>query len=132
LQLFPFSHATFRATSIKYFAKRRSLIKKHALELFQYSSVFFDNRIELNSDLKAIVEMTLSNISPQLHAKLFNCQETLCTVELAKCTVEWTLCIVELAKTSCTSFLANCQATSCTSFSMLRKLSVKDRQYLAL
>ena len=118
MQLFPFSHATFRATSIKYFAKRRSLIKKHALELFQYSSVFFDNRIELNSDLKAIVEMTLSNISPQLHAKLFNCQETLCTVELAK--------------TSCTSFLANCQATSCTSFSMLRKLSVKDRQYLAL
>ena len=53
--------------------------KKHALELFQYSSVLFDNRIELNSDLKAIVEMTRSNISPQLHAKLLNCQATSCT-----------------------------------------------------
>jgi len=47
--------------------------KKHALELFQYSSVLFDNRIELNSDLTPIVEMTRSNISPQLHAKLLNC-----------------------------------------------------------
>jgi len=28
------------------------------LELFQYSSVLFDNRFELNNDLKAIVEMT--------------------------------------------------------------------------
>jgi len=53
--------------------------KKNALELFQYSSVLFDNRIELNSDLKAIVEMTPSNISPQLHAKLLNCQITSCT-----------------------------------------------------
>jgi len=78
---------------------------KHSLELFQYSSVLFDNRIELNSDPKAVVEMTRSNISPQLHAKLFNCQ-----------------------------------ATSCTSFSMLRKLLAKDRhvsqgnawKYLAL
>jgi len=26
MQLFPFSHATFRATSVKYFAKCRSLI----------------------------------------------------------------------------------------------------------
>ena len=58
--------------------------KKHALELFQYSSVLFDNRIELNSDLKVIVEMTRSNISPQQHAKLLNCQATSCTVELAK------------------------------------------------
>ena len=47
--------------------------------LFQYSSVLFDNRIKLNSDLKAIVEMTPSNISPQLHAKLLNCQTTSCT-----------------------------------------------------
>jgi len=68
--------------------------KKHALELFQYSSVLFDNRIELNSDLKAIVEPTRPNISPQLHAELFHCQET-----------------------------------SCTSFSMLRKLLVKDRHF---
>jgi len=58
--------------------------KKHTLELFQYSSVLFDNRIELNSDQKAIVEMTRSNISPQLHAKLLDCQATSCTVELAK------------------------------------------------
>jgi len=59
-------------------------LKKHALELFQYSSVLFDNRIELNSDLKAIVEMTRPNISRQLHSKLLNCQVTSCTVELAK------------------------------------------------
>jgi len=38
--------------------------------------------------------MTRSNISPQLHAKLLNCQ-----------------------------------TTSCTSFSMLRKLMVKDRHF---
>jgi len=43
-----------------------------------------NNRIELNSDLKAIVEMTRSNISPQLHAKLLNCQASSCTMELAK------------------------------------------------
>ena len=58
--------------------------KKHALELFQYSSVLFHNRIELNSDLKAIVDMTRSHISPQLYAKLLNRQETSCTVELTK------------------------------------------------
>jgi len=58
--------------------------KKHALEIFLYSSVLFDNRIELNSDLKVIVEMTWSNISPQLHAKFLNCQATSCTVEFAK------------------------------------------------
>jgi len=50
--------------------------KKHALEIFQYSSVLFDNRIEWNSDLEAIVEMTRSNFSPQLHAKMLNCQVT--------------------------------------------------------
>ena len=58
--------------------------KKHALEFFQYSSVLFDNQIELNSDLKAIAEMTRSNINPQLHAKLLHCQPTSCTVGLAK------------------------------------------------
>jgi len=35
--------------------------KKHAWELFQYSSVLFDNRFGLNNDLKAIVEMTQPN-----------------------------------------------------------------------
>jgi len=40
--------------------------KKHALELFQHNPVLFDNRFELNNDLKAIVEMTLPNISPEL------------------------------------------------------------------
>jgi len=68
--------------------------KKHALKLFQYRSVLFDNLIQLNSDLKAVVEMTWSNISPQLHAKLLNCQ-----------------------------------ATSCTSFSMLHKLLAKNRHF---
>jgi len=58
--------------------------KKHALEFFQYSSVLFVNRIEQNSDLKAIVEMTRSNINPQLQDKLLNCQATSCTMELAK------------------------------------------------
>jgi len=31
---------------------------KHAWELFQYSSVLFDNQFEMNNDRKAIVEMT--------------------------------------------------------------------------
>ena len=35
--------------------------KKHAWELFQYGSVLFDNRFELNNDLKATVEMTRPN-----------------------------------------------------------------------
>ena len=30
------------------------LFKKHALELFQYSYALFDNRFELNSDLKQL------------------------------------------------------------------------------
>jgi len=36
-------------------------LKKHDLELLQYSSVLFGNRFELNIDLKAIVEMTRPN-----------------------------------------------------------------------
>ena len=32
--------------------------RKYASELFQYSSVLFESRFELNNDLKAIVEMT--------------------------------------------------------------------------
>ena len=55
--------------------------KKHALKLFQYSSVLFDDRFELNSDLNTIVEMTRLNISPELHTKLLNCQATSCSVE---------------------------------------------------
>ena len=35
--------------------------EKHAWELFQYSSVVFDNQFELNNDLKTIVEMTQPN-----------------------------------------------------------------------
>ena len=35
--------------------------KKHVLKLFQYSSILFDDRFELNNDLKAIVEMTGPN-----------------------------------------------------------------------
>jgi len=48
----------FIATFIKY--------ANYALELFQYNYALFDNRVELNSDLKAIVEMTRPNISPEL------------------------------------------------------------------
>jgi len=55
--------------------------KKYALKLFQYSSILFDDRVELDSDLKTIVEMTRLNISPEVHAKLLNCQATSCTVE---------------------------------------------------
>jgi len=36
-------------------------LKKEALELFQYGSVLFDNRFELNNDLKAFVAMTRQN-----------------------------------------------------------------------
>jgi len=55
--------------------------KKHALKLCQYSSFLFDDRFELNSDLKAIEEMTRPNISPELYAKLLNCQATSCSLE---------------------------------------------------
>jgi len=55
--------------------------KKYALKLFQYSSVLFDDRFELNSDLKTIAEMTRLNITPELWAKLLNCQATSCSVE---------------------------------------------------
>jgi len=41
---------------------------------FQYSSVLFDNRFELNNDLKAIVEMTRPNIRPEQLAKVLNCK----------------------------------------------------------
>jgi len=47
------------AQNVKYY------LKKHALELFQYSYFLFDNRFELNSDIKAIVEMTRPNISAE-------------------------------------------------------------------
>jgi len=55
--------------------------KKHALKLFQYSSVLFDDRSELISDPKTIVEMIRLNSSPELHTKLLNCQATSCSVE---------------------------------------------------
>ena len=55
--------------------------KEHALNLFHYSSVLFDDRFELDSDLKIIIEMTRLNISPELHIKLLNCQATSCSVE---------------------------------------------------
>jgi len=44
--------------------------------------VLFDNRFELNKDLKAIVEMTRPNKhQSRTEAKLLNCQATLCTAE---------------------------------------------------
>jgi len=46
----------------------KCFLKNHPLALFQYSYVFFDNRFELNGGLKAIVEMTRPNISPEQHA----------------------------------------------------------------
>ena len=55
--------------------------ENHALKLFQYSSVLFDDRFELNSNLKAIVAMTQLNITPEPHTKLLNCQATSHSVE---------------------------------------------------
>jgi len=40
-----------------------------------------DHQFELNSDLKAFVKMIRPNISPELCAKLLNCQATPYTVE---------------------------------------------------
>jgi len=40
-----------------------------------------DHRFEFNSDLKAVVKMIRPNISPELYAKLLNCQATSYTVE---------------------------------------------------
>ena len=44
-------------------------------------NLYLRQRFELNSDLKAAVEMSRPNISPALHAKLLNCQATSCAVE---------------------------------------------------
>ena len=43
--------------------------------------LYWDNRLELNSGLKAIVEMTRPSISPELYAKSLNCQPTSCNME---------------------------------------------------
>ena len=43
--------------------------------------IYLAHLFRLNSDLKAIVENTRVNISPELYAKLLNCQATSCTVE---------------------------------------------------
>ena len=72
--------------SCNFYPKVQKFDLKNMLQNY-FSMVRFsliNNRIELNSDLKAIVEMTRSNISPQLHAKLLNCQASSCTMELAK------------------------------------------------
>ena len=42
---------------------------------------YLHHRFELNSDLKAFVKMIRPNISPELYAKLLNCQATSHTVE---------------------------------------------------
>jgi len=60
LQLFLFHKHLLSSRPIAQSARCKSF-QKHALELFQYSSVLFDNRFELNNDLKAIVEMTWPN-----------------------------------------------------------------------
>jgi len=54
-------------------------VKRHALKLFQDSFCVYDDRFELNNDLTAIVEMTQPNISPELNAKLLNCQAASCS-----------------------------------------------------
>jgi len=44
-------------------------------------NLYLDHQFELKSDLKAFVKMIRPNISPELHAKLLNCQATSYTVE---------------------------------------------------
>ena len=44
-------------------------------------NLYLAHRFKLNSDLKAIVEMTRPNIISELYAQLLNCQATSCTVE---------------------------------------------------
>ena len=44
-------------------------------------NLYLDHRFELKSELKAIVEMTRPNISPEPYPKLSNCQAKSCTVE---------------------------------------------------
>lgn len=43
--------------------------------------LYLNHRLELNSDVKAIVNMSNSNVSPALYAKLLQCQATSCSVE---------------------------------------------------
>ena len=43
--------------------------------------LYLAHRLELNSDLKAIVEMTRRSISLELYVKLLNCQATSSAVE---------------------------------------------------
>ena len=40
------------------------------------TNLYLDHRFELNSDLKAFVKMIQPNASPELYAKLLNCQAT--------------------------------------------------------
>ena len=44
-------------------------------------NLYLAHRFKLNSDMKAIVEMTRPNISPELYVKLLNCQAISCTME---------------------------------------------------
>ena len=43
--------------------------------------LYLNHRIELNSDLKAILNMSNTNVSPALYAMLLQCQATSCSVE---------------------------------------------------
>jgi len=44
-------------------------------------NLYLDHRFELNSHLNAFVKLIRPNISPELYAKLLNCQATSYTVE---------------------------------------------------
>ena len=58
LQHFSFLHATVYCNFYQVGQLRKMekcYLKKHALELFRYSYALFDNRFELNSDVKAIL-----------------------------------------------------------------------------
>ena len=113
---FPFCMQIFLQLLSSIFQRAEVWFKKHVLELFQYSSALFDNRIELISDLRAICRN-----DPVKHRSTTTRQ----IVKLPSNFMDCGAC----QTTSCTSFLATCQTTSCTSFSMLRKLLVKDRNF---
>ena len=43
--------------------------------------LYLNHQLELNSNLKAIVNMSSTNVVPALYAKLLQCQATSCSVE---------------------------------------------------
>ena len=72
-----------RAESVKYTVSQ-AYEKRYKLDFGSDPvgvQLYLNHRLELNSDLKAIVNMSNTNVSPALYAKLLQCQATSCSVE---------------------------------------------------